>query len=82
MFKVVGVQKCSGTFNDKPWSHTKLYVLSEDKKVTGYKAEYLKVSDDVQLPQFPDFPKRPCTVSVNFDRYGNVVHVEVVPDND
>lgn len=78
--KVVGIQKCSGDYNGKPWSHTKLFVLSEDKKVTGYKAEYLKVPDDVLLPQFPEFPKRSCDVFVNFDRYGNVAHVEVISE--
>lgn len=82
MFKVVGVQKCSGEYNGRPWSHTKLYVLSEDKKVTGFKAEYFKVPDDVQLPQFPEFPKKPCTVSLNFDRYGNVAQVDLVSDSD
>lgn len=73
MFKVVGVRKCSGDFNGKPWSHTKLYVLSEDKNVTGYKAEYLKVPDDVSLPDV----KMPYSASIAFDRYGNVASVLV-----
>lgn len=77
MFKVVGVQKCSGKYEGKDWSHTKLFVLSEDKNVTGYRAEFLKVPDDVSLPAFP---KLPCNISVNFNRYGNVAQVEVVPE--
>lgn len=77
MFKVVGVRKCSGDYNGKPWSHTKLYVLSEDKNVTGYKAEFLKVPSYVSIPAFP---KLPCDVSVNFDRYGNVADVSVVSE--
>ena len=73
MFNVVGVRKCSGDFNGKPWSHTKLYVLSEDKNVKGFKAEYLKVPDDVEIPEM----KLPCKVSISFDRYGSVA--DIVP---
>lgn len=75
MFQVVGFREFSGTYNDKPWTHTKLYVLSEDKNVTGLKAEYLKVPSSVTLPHFP---KLPCKVDISFDRYGNVFFVSLL----
>lgn len=79
MFKLVGVRKCSGEYEGRKWSHTKLYVLSEDKNVTGYKAEYLKVPDDVSIPAFS---KLPCNIECGFDRYGNVARVELLENAD
>lgn len=77
LVKVVGVRKCSGEYQGKKWSHTKLYCLTEDKNVTGYKAEFFKVPDDVSIPAFPSMP---CIVSLSFDRFGNVALIEVKKD--
>lgn len=75
MFTVVGVRECSGVYEGRGWSHTKLYVLSEDKYVKGFKAEFLKVPSDVALP---DFSNLPCMIDCGFDRYGNVATVNLI----
>lgn len=90
-FKIIGITRKKGTYQDKPYDNMVIYAISYDKDTIGDKGDKFKVKWR-DLAEVFDIPEKSFTLQdfsqligklcyMYFDRYGTVNGVKVIkPD--
>ena len=80
MYKVVGIKEVNYVNkNNRQVSGVELHCLTEDKKINGYAADKIYVSDSL-ISGLSRYPELNDCIDILYNKYGSIAHITYIEE--